>query len=104
MLVASLVSVPPALAQSSGSAFVYWSNTQSGTIGRGTIDGNPANVNQSFIRAGTDASGVASLVLDRQHIYWSNFSATIGRANLDGSGINQSFIILPPNPNDPLVT
>jgi virginiamycin B lyase len=96
MLVASLVAVPPALAQSSGSAFVYWANTQSGTIGRGTSDGNPANVNQSFIRA--DSSGVGSLVLDRQHIYWSNFGTKIGRADLDGSGINQSFITLPPDP------
>jgi uncharacterized protein YjbI with pentapeptide repeats len=105
MLVASLVAVPPTLAQSSGSAFVYWSNTQSGTIGRSTTDGNPANVNQSFIRVGTDPTAVGSLVLDRQHIYWANFDwtnfgAAIGRAGLDGSGVNQSFITLPPHPND----
>jgi hypothetical protein len=61
LLVASLVAVPPALAQPSGSAFVYWPNTQSGTIGRGTVDGNPANVNQSFIKVGNEALAVINV-------------------------------------------
>ena len=76
--------------QPPGSAFVYWTNTQSGTIGRGTIDGNPANVNQSFIAGASTPAGVT---VDGQHIYWTNRSAgTIGRANLDGSDVEQSFI------------
>jgi hypothetical protein len=41
LLVASLVAAPPALAQPSGSAFIYWANLSPNTIGRGTIDGNP---------------------------------------------------------------
>jgi hypothetical protein len=33
------------------------------------------------------------VAVDGQHVYWANFSSnTIGRANLDGSGANQSFI------------
>src|SRR5262245_53934382 len=94
MLVAGLVAVPPALAQPSGSAFVYWANMQSGTIGRGTIDGNPANVNQSFIRVGNGARAVVGVAVDRQHIYWAGDQG-IGRANLDGSDANPSFITSP---------
>ena len=32
------------------------------------------------------------MAVDGQHIYWTNADGTIGRANLDGSGVNQSFI------------
>ena len=37
-----------------------------------------------------DPRGVA---VDAGHVYWANFGLnTIGRANLDGTGIDQSFI------------
>jgi len=43
--------------------------------------------------------GTTGLAIDGQHIYWSNFSSsTIGRANLDGSAVNQSFITGATNP------
>ena len=33
------------------------------------------------------------MAVDGQHIYWANYGGgTIGRANLDGTGVNQSFI------------
>ena len=33
------------------------------------------------------------MAVDDAHVYWTNFnSGAIGRANLDGSGVNQSFI------------
>src|SRR5262249_4411359 len=33
------------------------------------------------------------IAVDGTHIYWANNSAfTIGRANLDGTGVNQNFI------------
>ena len=38
------------------------------------------------------------MAIDGQHIYWGNLdSGTIGRANLDGSGVNQSFIASAPS-------
>jgi hypothetical protein len=47
-------------------------------------------VNDSFITGAHDPSGVA---VDGNSVYWTNtFSDTIGRANLDGTDINQRFI------------
>ena len=45
---------------------------------------------RSFISTASSVTGVA---VDSGHIYWSNWAGnTIGRANLDGTGVNQSFI------------
>ena len=78
---------------------VYWANNANGTIGRANLDGTA--VNQSFIIGAQAPSGVA---VDGAHIYWSNAGtngcepqatcagSTIGRANLDGTGVNQAFI------------
>ena len=84
---------------------VYWSNEDptSGTIGRANLDGT--EVNQSFItgrlkpsRARINPFGV---VVNANHLYWGNGcapchssrpSSTIGRANLDGTGVNVRFI------------
>ena len=73
---------------SSASAYVYWTNTGGGTIGRADISG--ANVNQNFI---TGASEPAGVVTYGNYIYWTNYTGgTIGRAKLDGTGVDQSFI------------
>ena len=69
---------------------LYWDNPQGGTIGRDTADGNPANLNQSFI-TGIQAAGAVGIAVDGQHIYWTN-GTWIGRANLDGSHVNQQFV------------
>ena len=80
---------------------VYWTNEENGTIGRANLNGT--EVNQSFISplpeeeeveeeeiGGESRYGIA---VDAGHIYWANdSSAEIGRANLDGSGFNPSFI------------
>jgi virginiamycin B lyase len=67
---------------------VYWTNVNTGTIGRANLDGSGAD--QSFISGASYPSGVA---VDAGHVYWTNFVAgTIGRANLDGSNPDQSFI------------
>ena len=81
--------------------FLYWDNPQVGpcpgnqgcpSIGRGTIDGNPANVNQNFITDIPQTSHVG-VAVGSQYIYWAGgFVSAIGRANLDGSGVNQNFI------------
>lgn len=78
---------------------IYWVNNASGTIGRAMLDGT--DLNQSFI---TGAQSPLGVVVDGSYIYWSNAGAnchgplstcdgtTIGRAKLDGSSVNQSFI------------
>jgi uncharacterized protein YjbI with pentapeptide repeats len=75
------------------SRFVYWDNPQAGTIGRDTVDGDPANVNQSLVTGikQLDQFGVA---VDRQHLYWTN-GLSIERSNLAGTVIDPHFITLP---------
>ena len=69
-------------------AFVYWTNSDSGSIGRANNDGSGAN--QFFITGCTHPLGMA---IDGQHIYWSNEAKhAIGRANLDGTGVDQEFV------------
>ena len=69
-------------------AFLYWTNSGSGSIGRANNDGSGAN--QSFITGCTQPLGMA---IDAGHIYWSNnTTGAIGRANLDGTGVDQAFV------------
>jgi len=93
---------------------IYWANAGDGTIGRANLDGT--GVDERFITGATSPCGVA---VDAQHIYWTNGGAalvdapnsyaprnlpavtngsTIGRANLDGSGVDQRFITGASNP------
>src|SRR5690348_4962902 len=48
------------------SAFVYWTNRNSNTIGRANVDGS--GVNQSFI---TGANDPFEVVVDGASIYWT---------------------------------
>jgi hypothetical protein len=80
----------PAISQ----AYVFWSNefgsSPGNSLGRDTIDGSVANINQSFVGNGNDPKGVA---IDGNFIYWANYGGnSIGRANLDGSNVNPNFI------------
>ncbi len=85
--------------------FIYWSEgaagTSAGTIGRANLDGT--GVDSNFIYGAFEPRGVA---LDLGHVYWANTfncdyqtqppsacgGGTIGRANLDGSSVDQSFV------------
>jgi hypothetical protein len=83
-------------------AHVYWADLLSNRIGRANLDGS--GVNPDFITApsaplqpGEGLSGPHAVAVDAAHIYWgalrnSAEGNTIGRANLDGSGVNRSFI------------
>jgi hypothetical protein len=81
---------------------IYWTDPYRGAIGRANLDGT--GVNWNFITGASLPSGVA---VDFGHLYWANYyrcsnhntdppsscaGGTIGSANLDGSGVNQSFI------------
>ncbi len=76
------------LLASSASAFIYWGDSQRGSIGRANNDGS--GVDAAFITGGNVPSAVA---VDSQHVYWANQNGkSIGRANLDGTGVEQKFI------------
>jgi hypothetical protein len=85
LVVACLIAAP-------AQAYVYWTvsgNGQSGTgIGRADQDGS--SVNHAFV---SGASGPTGIVTDGAHIYWANSQTnSIGRANLDGSAADPTFI------------
>lgn len=74
--------------------YVYWANFSTGTISRARADGS--QIKQAFIRTGRPHS-VIGVVVDSAYIYWterSDFDAgpSIGRARLDGSAVDLSFI------------
>ena len=88
---------------------IYWSDQAGGSIGRANLDGS--GVDASFIRylptpgLVSAHGGPRGLALDAQHIYWANgygcdttysppvcTGGTVGRANLDGSGVADPFI------------
>ena len=88
------------------SQHIYWTeltggSPAAGSIGRASIDGSGAD--PSFITGAAEPFGIT---VDYAHIYWANnfdcndqtqppsgcAGGTIGRANLDGSAVNQAFI------------
>ena len=70
-------------------AFVYWTNSDAGTIGRANLDGT--GIDQRYIAGASEPTGVA---VDRAHVYWTNYGTnTIGRAKLDGRAVDQKFIV-----------
>lgn len=80
-------------APASADAYVYWANglghpNSSGSIGRALNDGTV--LSQDFILSG---EATCSVTVNGDHVYWANRGdASIGRANLDGTGPNNSFI------------
>jgi uncharacterized protein YjbI with pentapeptide repeats len=75
---------------------IYWGNATGGCTESGSCPGsiavanlNGSDVHENFIHADTPYG----LAIDGHYIYWSNFGAnTIGRANLDGTDADQSFV------------
>ena len=87
-------------------AHIYWANldiSNGSSIGRANLDGT--GVNQNFIGTGDPptfpgASNPEEMAVDGAHVYWAdsfrtNFlTGVIARANLDGTGVNQNFIVV----------
>ena len=67
--------------------YLYWTDWGTGVIFRNDLDG--VGSPSPFIPGHTSHRG--GLAVDADHVYWTNFT-TIGRANLDGTGVDQSFI------------
>jgi hypothetical protein len=79
---------------------VYWANGL-GTIGRANLDGTAANPN--FVQVGQAGEDLTcGVAVDSAHLYWAHGALNppdtgdgIGRANLDGTGANPTFITTP---------
>jgi hypothetical protein len=69
--------------------YLYWAApTFAGGVDRVRRDGT--GLDQGFITTGTpDPAGCVAV--DGAHVYWTS-QYTIGRANLDGTGVNENFI------------
>ena len=67
--------------------YLYWTDQGTGLISRNDLDG--VGSPSPLIPLHTSFTG--GLAVDADHVYWTNFT-TIGRANLDGTGVDQSFI------------
>jgi hypothetical protein len=104
LLAALLLVLSLALAPRAG-AYVYWTNPDplgsGGAIGRADLDGT--GVRSHFIPISTASAYPRDLALDAEHVYWAAgcfsdpsappcTSGGIGRANLDGTGVDQSLI------------
>ena len=99
LFAAFLLVLPLALAPRA-EAYIYWAGCGDRDctrvdLGRANLDGS--NADPSFISgAGFFPQGVAfgpGLAVSASHVYWTSEDGTsIGRAKLDGSGINLSFI------------
>jgi hypothetical protein len=71
-------------------SFLYWTNDGTG-IGRVPVGGGPAQPN--FIsNASTNPNAQRGVAVNPQYIFWSDAdNARIGRANIDGSGVNPTL-------------
>jgi hypothetical protein len=97
----SFIALDPRVDQACGVAVdathVYWANAL-GTIARANLDGSGRN--ESFIRTAPARSLTCGVAADAAHLYWAHSAIDgpdtvndgIGRANLDGTGAEQTFI------------
>ncbi|MDX6581039.1 MAG: hypothetical protein QOI10_223 [Solirubrobacterales bacterium] len=78
------ISAPHGIAVDSN--YVYWIDSAANQIGRAALDGS--SVNPAFI---VPPNGAGDVAVDDHHVYWTN-STGLGRANLDGTGVDASFV------------
>ena len=77
------------------SAWIYWANNTGGTIGRARLDGQ--KVDQNFIVGASEPRAVA---VNGRYVYRTNGArtASVGRADLLGRGMDTDFITGLPGP------
>ena len=72
---------------------IFW-GIDRGSIGVGGLDGSV--INGHLLDAPSYFCGWGGIAADSAHVYWANENQpdfdTIGRANLDGTGVDQRFI------------
>ena len=83
--VQTLVTNSGACAVAVDASHVYWTDNAGGVF-RANLDG-------TGVQAVPGASASCGVAVDGSHIYWSRWGG-VGRANLDGSAVNNDFIYL----------
>ena len=80
--------------------YIYWIGPFFGeAIGRASLDRN--DINYEFISFPAPSPGVENVTVAGGHIYWtSQLTESIGRANLDGTGVDHNFMPLDPGNPD----
>jgi len=106
----ALGSAPDEAAIAVAGGEIYWAEPFAGTIGRASAADGSGVDSQFIVTDGGACSplsgiGTRGLAVDGAHIYWTNpDQGTIGRANLDGSAVDQSFVTGLPDPWDVAVS
>jgi len=74
------------------SRFIYWTqgDATNGSIGRASLDGG--EVNQLFIPHDAGIGDPSGIAVTPSAIYWQHDGTEIGRANIDGTGVDPDFI------------
>ena len=87
---AALVAGALALLLTAATAYgeLYWVDLGTNTIGRANLNGSSANA--SFISPSRSLGG--GVAVDADHVYWASWSGYIGRADRDGTDVDESFI------------
>src|SRR4051794_7423536 len=101
VLVAALTAIaaPAALAN-----YVYWPNIGGTSIGRMALDGSQLNNNFIDTPGTVSTDELHAVALDSKYLYWAHGNSTtgaIGRAKLDGTDVQPSFIPHAAGVNDP---
>lgn len=73
------------------SSHIYWTNFRGETVGRSDLDGS--NPDEGFIAA-PSGSWTYGVGVDSDYVYWTNYTgaSSVGRARLDGTDVDASFI------------
>jgi hypothetical protein len=74
------------------SRFIYWTqgDATNGSIGRANLNGSTPN--QLFIPHGAGVGDPSGIAVTPSSIYWQHDGNRIGRANIDGTGVDPDFI------------
>ncbi|MCW3016124.1 MAG: hypothetical protein JWO02_3216 [Solirubrobacterales bacterium] len=73
----------------SDGTYLYWGDRNSNRIGRIALNA-ASGTSPTFIVTG--ASAPYGVTVSGTHIYWTQQNSSVGRANLDGTGVNNSFL------------